>query len=179
MDLNRYPAEDTFDEDSDNSSDENEDYDEGQDSSSDVVTDKDDDTTVEEAEARASTDMGTTASEEGEEHNQTTIPSCETKLEDSTVLRFLDVVQDHDSHCTPVERLRNFFDGVTLEQLGKDSEVTEGRMGCQTVLDDRNFTYSMYCRYERPLDPVKVYEKLMEKVKVALPHVLSRSRLTE
>jgi hypothetical protein len=178
-----YPADDTFDEGNGNSSEEIEDYDEDQDSLSDLTTGNEDATTLEKAaeaedEARVATAMGTTASKEGHEHSRAAIRKFETKLEDSTVVRFLDVVQDHDSHYAPVERLRNFLDGASLEQLRKDGKATERRRGCQTVLDGRNFTSRQYRHYARPLDPVKVYEKLLEKVRFSRPHILSRSWLT-
>ncbi|ROW08464.1 hypothetical protein VMCG_03212 [Cytospora schulzeri] len=163
VDPSRYPADDKFDEDPDSSSEESDDDDDGKNGVSEVATDNEDDVTGEaaetEAEARVDTAGGTPVSEEEEERSPIEIPRCETRLEEDSVLRFLDVVEDHDAHCASVERLRDFFDDASLNQLKEDRADT----GSQTVIDDRNFTSRLYRRYSRPLAPAGVYEKLMEK----------------
>ncbi|ROW07472.1 hypothetical protein VPNG_07108 [Cytospora leucostoma] len=84
-------------------------------------------------------------------------------LEESNISRFLDVVDDHDTYRTSVERLRDFFGDVSLAQLDADSNGIVESLRCQTVLDDRNFTSGLYRDHSRPLTPRQVYEALKVK----------------
>lgn len=171
VDLSRYPDYYPSDGDSDNSSESNEDDNGSQDGLSEVASDKGDDT-------EGQADLATPISADEEEHNPAANPSLETTHREDAVSRFLDVVEDHDAHRASVERWRNFLDGASLEQLNQDDGASRDS-GCQTVLDDRNFTSRLYRRYKRPLSPAEIYEKLMEKVTVPQPPTSSSSWLTK
>lgn len=170
VDPSRYPADHPLDGDDGNSSEENDDDEESQDGLSgneDGITGQE--AAKVEAETGVDIAIATPMPGEEEEENPAATPSRERKPEEDAVLRFLDVVEDHDAHRASVERLRNFFDNVHLKQLNGDREGIEGETGCQTVLDDRNFTSRLYRGYRRPLSPREVYKKLMEKVTAPIP----------
>lgn len=175
VDPSRYPVDKSLDDTHGDSSEENDDADESQDGQSGTMSDNGDEKTPEkeagaELEAEVGVDLDPSKStSKGQEHSQATVPGCETEYWEDTVLRFLDVAQDHESRHAAVKRLHDFFHHATLNQSDRYHEGLEGRTGCQTVIDDRNFTSRLYRRYPRPMDPAEVYGKLMEKVRVNLP----------
>ena len=152
----------TYEDDSD-TGEEEDDNEEGEDRLSVCLTTSEDDTT-EEAEMRAGYDMAMPTSEDSESNHQASISIAESRVEESIVSKFLEVIDDHDTHHACIQRLQDFFYNASLEQMGQNNEESEEGQSCQCVLDERNITSHMFRRYPKPLVPVKVYEKLMKNV---------------
>lgn len=165
VDHSRYASADIrFDEDCGTSSEEDESNEEGDNGPCEFTTDNESGTIEDDEPAiiaeQAATDAAIPVTEDRAGRSRNATPSCRPKSEENAVSRFLTVIDDHDTNRASVERLRDFFGDVSLQQLEAGNDGIVGSPMCKTVLDNRNLTSGLYRDYLKPLSAREVYEVL-------------------